>query len=735
MDKIWKAKWITDPRFAALQPLNLLHKQLFPVSIPEHPADLQNQHLLVRKQFQVTDAIREAYLDISGDDYYKLYINGEFVGQGPAPGYPDHYYYNHIDIAKYLKTGANIIAVHLYYQGLINRVWNSGDYRQGMIAELEVNGVLILVSDNSWKCCRAEEYIGRETFGYETQYVEDIDSRRGKKGWRELDYDDGDWEKICEKYDDDHKLVLQETPLLQVYQMKPVEVRSLNPGHFLIDFGQEITGQMSMVAQGVPGQTVEIRYGEELEEGSADRVRYQLRCNCNYKDIWTLSGGEDQLESYDYKAFRYVELLTQPDVLQPESLMAIVRHYPFDEGKCRFESSEPLLNQIWNICKNAVKYGAQEVFVDCPSREKGQYLGDFTITGLSHLYLSGDLRLYKKALQDFALSARICPGLMAVAPGNHMQEIADYSLQWPLQLLRYYQHSGDRQFLKEMAPVAEGIINYFKKFQRADGLLENVKEKWNLVDWPENFRDGYDFDLAQPVVGDGCHNVINAFYCGAVKTLNEIRSILGISYQDEFPRLKAAFIRAFYRENLKLLADSTGSDHTALHSNFIALFFDLVPEEARANVVNLIRRKKLNCGVYNAYFLLKSLARVGEYQLIYQLITSEDEHSWANMIREGATTCFEVWGKDQKWNTSLCHPWASAPIPVLIEDVIGLRPLSPGWGETLFEPHLPEEMKSLKFEFTTVKGRFKVNYFQGRLELETPPGVKAVLKTEQYCQN
>lgn len=27
MDKVWKAKWIADPRFAALQPLNLLHKQ------------------------------------------------------------------------------------------------------------------------------------------------------------------------------------------------------------------------------------------------------------------------------------------------------------------------------------------------------------------------------------------------------------------------------------------------------------------------------------------------------------------------------------------------------------------------------------------------------------------------------------------------------------------------------------------------------------------------------------
>ena len=31
------------------------------------------------------------------------------------------------------------------------------------------------------------------------------------------------------------------------------------------------------------------------------------------------------------------------------------------------------------------------------------------------------------------------------------------------------------------------------------------------------------------------------------------------------------------------------------------------------------------------------------------------------MIKEGATTTFEAWGKDQKWNTSLFHPWATAP--------------------------------------------------------------------------
>ena len=71
-----------------------------------------------------------------------------------------------------------------------------------------------------------------------------------------------------------------------------------------------------------------------------------------------------------------------------------------------------------------------------------------------------------------------------------------------------------------------------------------------------------------------------------------------------------------------------------------------------------------------AYFLLKSLCRMGRYKEAYSLIVSESKHSWYNMVREGATTCFEAWGKEQKWNTSLCHPWASAPITVLVEDII-----------------------------------------------------------------
>jgi len=708
--KTWKAKWICGAEFSGLEPRNVFHKELQESTLPPHREELKNYHMLVRKTFAMREKPTQAYLDITADDYYKLYINERFVSQGPAPGYHFAYNYNRLDVSGFLFEGENVIAVHVYYQGLINRVWNSGDYRQGMIAELHADGETVLSTDVSWKQHRAEEFTSKEMFGYGTQFVEDIDSRLKISDWKRLDYNDENWQDSIEASSDDYTFVRQETAQLSVYDLAPQMVEKLETGRYLVDFGHEITGKFSLEACGENGQTVEIMYGEELNaDGDAadSKVRHQMRCNCNYKDQWILSGGQDVLEQYDYKAFRYVEVVGPEEALHPESFRAIVRHYPFDETSCVFQSSNPLLNDIWEICKNGIKYGTQEVFVDCPSREKGQYLGDATVTAPSHAYLTGDLRMYKKCLKDFAASTFICPGMMICAPGSFMQEIADFSLQFPLQLLNYYKHSGDVEFLKEMLPVAEGIIEYFKKYQRADGLIENVSEKWNLVDWPDNLRDGYDFDLSVGN-GKGCHNVLNAFFCGAVNTVDEIRECVGLKRGGKFEALKKAYIRAFYRTEVKLFVDAEASKHTALHSNALPLFYGLVPDEAIPSVVALIREKRLACGVYFSYFVLKGLAKSGEYDLVYDLITSTDEHSWANMLREGATTCFEAWGKEQKWNTSLCHPWASAPISVLIEDIAGIRPKTPGWGEISFEPHIPKTLTNLRIEFETVSGRVRL---------------------------
>ena len=722
MDKTWRAKWIMAPCFSNVSPISVFHKEAEPVSLPTHGEDFKNLHMLVRKKFTLSHIPNSTFIDITADDYYKLYINGEFVGQGPAPAYHFRYFYNRYDISGYLKPGDNVIAVHIYYQGLINRVWNSGDYRQGMIAEVYGDDELMVVTDATWKHSISKAWKSGGIVGYDTQYLENIDHRLLEPQWRNIDFDDNHWEGVDENHTDDHTLYIQPTPAVDVYRIRPKESKELNLGHYLIDFGSEITGQFTMEAKGRRGQVIEIRHAEELDD--QNRTRYEMRCNCNYQEFWTLSGREkDILEFYDYKAFRYVEVIGPEEAIDENSFGAIVRHYPMDMENCTFNTSDHLLNSVWDICKNGVKYGCQEAYLDCPSREKGQYLGDLTITGHAQIYLTGDLRLYEKAIEDFALSASVCPGLLSVSPGSLMQEIADYSMQWPMQLIRYYWHSGDIALLERMYPIAENLANYFERYRRYDGLLHNVKDKWNLVDWPENARDGYDFDLGRPV-GDGCHNVVNAFYYGMMKDLNQIRDILGIDYRDELPELRASFIKAFYNEKTRLFVDSVGSNHSALHSNALPLYFGITPWDSQKETVEFIKRKGFSCGVYMAYFVLKALAKVGEHELVYSLITSDSIYSWGNMIKEGATTCFEAWGKDQKWNTSLCHPWASAPIPVMIEDIIGITPLAPGWEEIRFDPKLPASLGELDLSIKVKSGRIRVRYADGEYSISVPDEMK-----------
>src|SRR5690554_6517198 len=126
MNKEWTAAWIQDPQFAGLKPYSMLHKEQEPVK-HEHPDNLKNRHTLFRKAFTLEEFPNRAMLKLTADDYYKLYVNGSFVAQGPAQGYPFHYYYNRLDIRPYLQFGENVLAVHVYYNGLVNRAYNSGD--------------------------------------------------------------------------------------------------------------------------------------------------------------------------------------------------------------------------------------------------------------------------------------------------------------------------------------------------------------------------------------------------------------------------------------------------------------------------------------------------------------------------------------------------------------------------------------------------------------------------------
>ena len=134
-------------------------------------------------------------------------------------------------------------------------------------------------------------------------------------------------------------------------------------------------------------------------------------------------------------------------------------------------------------------------------------------------------------------------------------------------------------------------------------------------------------------------------------------------------------------------------------------------------VADFLLEKGFSCGVFLSYFYLKGLAGVHRYEAVLQMIVNESEHGWVNMLREGATACWEAWGREQKWNTSLCHPWASGPIPVLIEDIAGLMPDPEAKGGFRFMPHIPEKMERFELQAPFGKHIFRIRKRDGKPEL------------------
>ena len=646
VQRTFHGKWITTDDFCALTPVNVFHRQLETCHI--NSLGPQNSHILFRKWFDATND-KQTYIYISADDYYKLYINGHFVCQGPAPGYPFHYYYNKVDITPYLRNGRNLIAVHSYYQGLINRVWVSGDDRHGLILDIEQGNQIILASDESFLCTRHTGFEPLGTIGYSTQFMEKYVSGTSCEGFEKTDYEDRHWQNARLRQNTDYDLYEQPSKMLVFEEIQPTLSR--DDQGITADFGAIYVGNLYAEATGAPGDRIAIFAAQELEEDNS--LRWKLRCNCEYKEEWILSGGEDTLNQFDYKAFRYVRF-DIPEGCTIHNISLKARHYPFElKAVPGFQDEE--LMPIWNLCVNSIKYGVQEVIQDCMDREKGNYLGDGCYTALAHYVLTQDASMLKKLLDDSFRSSFINKGLMTCAACSFMQEIAEYPLMVYHMLVRYYELSGDREYLDTCYDTLTDILDYYKMtYAQENGLLCNL-DKWCIVEWPPNYQGDYAANVSEGRVCTDMHSVINAHYIGALMCMNQISEITGHPKYCDTTSVIKAFYDTFYDPDSKLFRDMKGCDHISLIANVFPFMYGLYPDEnTEQAILNLIENKGFtSVMLFGAYPILEGLRRTKKKDLMYRYLN--DENAWKKMLREGATTTFEGWSKDAKWNTSLFH--------------------------------------------------------------------------------
>jgi hypothetical protein len=723
-----EAQWLRDPRFDGQPVLGVFDAQ----GTKAQATALKNVHTYFRKPFVLAALPQRAVLRFSADDYAKVYLNGACVVQGPEPSYPFDQPYYDVDVTPHVHAGENVLAAHVYYHGLATRAFNSADNRSGFVAVLTLTGtdgsVRTVATDGTWKAFASQMFSSDKVFGYNTQFNENMDLNLEPAGWRGSGFDDAAWAAPLTGFQD-HVFVCAMTAPLQHAALSPVALERAAPDRWFADMGTEVVGHTRIRVRGGPRQTVTVWHGEELS--APQTVRHAMRCNCDYTDRITLTGGDDLAEFFDYRAFRYIEVI---GATNRPLIWVDARNYPFDWKASSLRSSDERLNRIWDISKRGVQLGSQGVFVDCASREKGQYIGDAYMTALSQLLLTGDPSLTRKAILDFQKSQRFDSGMLAVAPGGFRQNLAEWSLLWPQMVSDYYRMTGDRVLVERLVreDAFGKLMGWFAQRERPDGLLSGMDRlKWVLVDWPANLRGEYDYENTK----NGVNTVINAFYYGALKAAAEMSRAVGQSdavYVEKAKRLRETFRTVLSDPASGLYIDGLyengeRSPKTSLHANGFALYFGLVPQENRAAVVALMRQQRLNCGIYGAPYFIAALFQNGEPDLAYELLTCDDVHSWGHMLKENATTPFEAWGADQKWNTSLCHPAGGMPVWLVIGSLLGLSPAEPGFKALRVAPHLPSALGSINVCFPTVAGPITVCYERGPgYVLTVPESVRVV---------
>jgi hypothetical protein len=171
-----------------------------------------------------------ARLHITAADRYLLYVNGEYLGRGPARSDPRWKSYDSYDVTSNLQGGDNAIAVLAYHYGCQNNY--TRDARAGLFVQLEIDGSdgseRVIGTDGDWRVRPAEGWNRDVTLVNSSVGVTEVyDANVDPPGWLEPGFDDAEWEHAYVIPDPSSPwsyLEPRQTPMMAEEEVFPVKV-------------------------------------------------------------------------------------------------------------------------------------------------------------------------------------------------------------------------------------------------------------------------------------------------------------------------------------------------------------------------------------------------------------------------------------------------------------------------------------------------------------------------------
>ncbi len=715
----------------AAPPVNpvLLH-QAWPASWIAHPTAPACEYGVFhfRKSFDLVARPGRFVFHVSADNRYRLFVNGTSVCFGPARGDLFHWRFETVDIAPWLKAGRNVIAAV---------VWNFGQLkpaaqislRTGLIIAGDSAAEQVVNTDRSWRVVQDAAYSPEGTTPHPLNTFmvvgpgERVDGRAYPWGWQEPGYDDRHWlqpQMIALGFphgagtDVTWWLVPRSIPMMEERPQRLAAVRRAQgvdvdpafllgqapltiPAHttasMLLDQSFETNAYPQLHLGGGRGASVRLIYSEALVDAQGekgDRNDVAGREIEGESDVFLPDGGADRVFStLGFRTYRYVQITveTADEPLTLRDFHGNFTAYPFRE-RGAFSCDDARLSDIWKVGWRTARLCAYETYFDCPYYEQMQYVGDTRIQALVSLYVAGDDRLMRNAIELFDQS-RIAEGLtQSRVPSSSPQVITTFSLYWIDMVHDYWMHRDDPAFVAARLLGVRDVLDWFE--QRVDprtGMLGPLPF-WSFVDWPDEWPwDNAKHYGGQPDgVVEGGSSILTLHLACSLADAADLFDAFGRAararqWRELAQRLRTATRKACWDETRQLFADTPARQSFSQHANVLAVLSGCVSgDEARALLHRINTGKGLvQCTQYFRFYLLRAMKAAGLGDQYVSML-----QPWHEMLAKGLTTFAERPDPTR----SDCHAWSASPLYEFLATVCGIEPDSPGFKTVRIEPHL-----------------------------------------------
>lgn len=752
----WKAAWIT-------------------LSWQKDANPLGESHLAFRKDYYLDREPTYASIKITASMRYSLWINGTYVGLGPARCYPKEQIYDEIDITKYLSKGKNAFAVLVHKPGgvtaysLVNRM---GLLIQGIINSGEQ---LEILTDTSWKTRNADWYIDTHylitlPLGKQEHYNANLEPL----DWKTADADEGwvnafslgsvgtpPWKNLHKSLINP-SIIKPYTPYLfwrgkasnekfdvrlknLAYELNKSGVLGENTEHIKASDFISVEGgdvivldfeKTSYVSLGIQTKDLcgnirfdlfyDISFNERRETSSV--FGYESEGFC---DSVELSQNIQQWSGLIPRGMRFLTIKVSGEGNCSLKLNMGIVEYGY--AKTNFLiSNNTVINKIWETSKTTLLSATTDVIAE-PVRENVLWTFDACVGGKASYFSFGDTKMWQHCLELVANGIDEDGIPNAVVPaGYSFMILFDQSFYWIQSCKEFYEITGDRSFINKILPAAQRLISLCKQHITEDDLFIPPDYAWHWVDWAALNKKPYSLP-------------INAMLLMAAQATEYMENELELKNGDsryivdtlsrsllKFYDKKEGAFRSCIPVKIEGNVSSINSSQEIefdLHGNALAYMTGLGTKDQRSSAVkkmleilNAYSKKELEYG---------PVFGIAWTQIILEPLFSEGYiEEGIKYINEYCKPFLDVgaftWGEDftpTPYNTA--HGWGACVNSLIIESMCGIRPLKPGFKEVRIKPCLPEGM-DMECLIKTASGDIEFSYKNNRLEITVPDSVKII---------